>query len=712
MSIYEGNESYIFISYSHRDRKRVMPVIKRLQSDGYRLWYDEGIEAGSEWPETVAKHLMSCTLFLAFISGSYLDSFNCKREIDFAVSKRKSFIAVMLEETALSPGMEMQLASVQFLNKYQMKDEAFYEKFYQSELLIACRKVTKDPLAGEEEKTKDAGDNDNSNRQKTKKFRFFGKESGSLKTGKKKKFSAKKAAVIVAAVLAGAALLFLIGWNMTHITIAGVRYRFNEEYLTIKDTTLTPADTAKLSRFTNLGLLSFENCDFSENSENGLAKIRDGVRSFHMIDCKGLDNFNWLGCIRSVEWLEINNCGLDDRDVSNAWFLSMNKLISIDLSNNKDFTNLGGLMNSINDDLNQIHLANTGVYSLASLSEFEDLHMIDISGCEVESLEPLSNLKNVTYIAADDNKLESLDGIQGMAKLDTLSASGNGLKSIEAVNECSYLERVDLSGNKLTDISPLAKSRITLKKLLLDDNDIKDMSPLSGMRSLELLSIDGNELEDISFLDESSELKILSARNNKIRSIESVLNKENLDGLYLSDNEITGDVVFGEKLGDWNEGYIDNAGVHDIQLQHNRIENLEFKGKVPFSLAVYDNPLVSLKGPLNVEDGESEEPVKGTAVFTNSEGHTTVVEDFVEPRERKGTMSGTSYAYMSWYSGAEEMLDIIRSFDEYTSLYLSGCSLDYKSQVEEIISNINYVTDEKMDEIMDDQRTEWIELFL
>lgn len=711
MFSYEGEKDYLFISYSHRDEKQVMPIVERLMNGGCRIWYDEGINPGNEWPEIVASHLKCCALFMAFISADYLDSFNCKREIDYAVSQRKPFIAVFLQDVQMTPGMEMQLSSVQFLNKYQMKDEVFYTKLCQSELLNPCRIEAEDAPAGNEMKTGGISDGESSKQNPDRRL-FFRKKHEITKTGRKRKISAGKTAAIVTGTLAAAVLLFLLGWNLTHITIAGTRYRYNEEYLSIKDATLTPADTGKLSRFTNLGLVQFENCDFSDKSEDRLERIRDTVKSFHLIDCKGIESYHWLGGIRGVEWLEINNSGFDDDNVSEAWFLTMNRLAGIDLSNNKDFTNLGGILSSVNSDLQQVHLANTGVYSLAPLNKFEDLHMIDISGCEVGSLEPIKNLKNITYIAADGNYLENLDGIEGMTKLDTLSVSGNRLASVESLKDCMYLERVDLSDNELTDISPLAASRVSLKKLFIDNNDIKDMDALSGMSSLELLSMDGNEIEDLAFLNESNELKILSARKNKIRSIEAILGKESLEALYLSDNEITGDVAFGEKLGDWNGSFSENVGPRDIQLQHNRISSLEFKGKLPWSLAVYDNPLDSLNGPVKYTDeAETEKPETGTAVF-KSNGHTLIVEDFEEPVERKGTMSGTACAYLSWDTGGQEMLDIISCFDQYTTICLSGCPMDYKSRVEEKLSNVNYITDDKMDGILDEARSEKINIYL
>ncbi|MBE6974304.1 MAG: toll/interleukin-1 receptor domain-containing protein [Ruminococcaceae bacterium] len=71
---YEGSEPYIFVSYAHKDSARVLPVIEGLQAKGFRVWYDAGIEAGTEWPEYIAEHLMGANCVIAFISESALES--------------------------------------------------------------------------------------------------------------------------------------------------------------------------------------------------------------------------------------------------------------------------------------------------------------------------------------------------------------------------------------------------------------------------------------------------------------------------------------------------------------------------------------------------------------------------------------------------------------------------------------------------------------
>ena len=138
---YEGKEKYIFISYSHKDTDRVMPIISRLMNEGFRVWYDDGISPGTEWPEVIAQHLNDCELFVSFLSNSYMDSVNCKREIDFAVRKRKKFLAVFLEDTELSLGVEMQISTVQSVNYYLTTPDIFFERFFDSEVVknSGCR---------------------------------------------------------------------------------------------------------------------------------------------------------------------------------------------------------------------------------------------------------------------------------------------------------------------------------------------------------------------------------------------------------------------------------------------------------------------------------------------------------------------------------------------------------------------------------------------
>ena len=54
---YEGNRPFLFISYAHRQSDKVLDTIRILHEKGWRLWYDEGILPGSDWPANIARHM-------------------------------------------------------------------------------------------------------------------------------------------------------------------------------------------------------------------------------------------------------------------------------------------------------------------------------------------------------------------------------------------------------------------------------------------------------------------------------------------------------------------------------------------------------------------------------------------------------------------------------------------------------------------------------
>ena len=91
MNSYEGNLPYVFISYAHLDVDRVLPIIQHLKSDGYRIWYDQGIEAGTAWAKNIAEHLGRASCIIAFISQNYISSENCMDEIEHYDSQNSRY---------------------------------------------------------------------------------------------------------------------------------------------------------------------------------------------------------------------------------------------------------------------------------------------------------------------------------------------------------------------------------------------------------------------------------------------------------------------------------------------------------------------------------------------------------------------------------------------------------------------------------------------
>ena len=137
---YEGTSPYIFVSYSHCDLDRIRPILQGLADREYRFWYDEGIDPGTEWPESIANHLERSAVCIAIMSPSSAISRNCRREINFALSKNIELVTLYIEPTELSPGLEMQLSTHPSIMGYTYPEpSSLLDRIESMDGVVACR---------------------------------------------------------------------------------------------------------------------------------------------------------------------------------------------------------------------------------------------------------------------------------------------------------------------------------------------------------------------------------------------------------------------------------------------------------------------------------------------------------------------------------------------------------------------------------------------
>ena len=96
---YEGRRPYLFISYSHRNSQEVLETITLLHRRKVRLWYDEGIPAGNDWPKNIETHMRLSAMVLFFVSKTALASPNCLSEIETAVALKKPVLYFTLDDS-------------------------------------------------------------------------------------------------------------------------------------------------------------------------------------------------------------------------------------------------------------------------------------------------------------------------------------------------------------------------------------------------------------------------------------------------------------------------------------------------------------------------------------------------------------------------------------------------------------------------------------
>ncbi|MDO4807729.1 MAG: TIR domain-containing protein [Coriobacteriales bacterium] len=137
--VYEGDQPYIFVSYAHADDAVALPLIDALMAEGYRVWYDAGVEETEDFPDYIADHVYGCASFIMLVSGSALGSVWCVQEAKYAFKLNKRILPIYLEDVELPRGLDLCIGTKQAMRWYEYEsDEAFYKKLFKARRLEDC----------------------------------------------------------------------------------------------------------------------------------------------------------------------------------------------------------------------------------------------------------------------------------------------------------------------------------------------------------------------------------------------------------------------------------------------------------------------------------------------------------------------------------------------------------------------------------------------
>lgn len=124
----QPNSQYVFVCYSHDDRTTVVEQIQWLKGQGFTVWFDEAIEAGSRWSDDLARAVEGCAAFLYFMSPRSVSSRYCLDEVHFALECSRPIVPVEIAPAALTPGLKLSLGGTHRLFMHQMETGEFRRK--------------------------------------------------------------------------------------------------------------------------------------------------------------------------------------------------------------------------------------------------------------------------------------------------------------------------------------------------------------------------------------------------------------------------------------------------------------------------------------------------------------------------------------------------------------------------------------------------------
>jgi WD40 repeat protein len=125
---YRGAEPFIFVSYSHKDSDEVFAEIAKLHQLGYRIWYDEGIPPGSVWSKEIAETIKKCACFMVFISAHAIESEHVCDEINYALNRKRPFLAIHLAALELPSDLELRMNRLQAIVRWDLSEQDYHRK--------------------------------------------------------------------------------------------------------------------------------------------------------------------------------------------------------------------------------------------------------------------------------------------------------------------------------------------------------------------------------------------------------------------------------------------------------------------------------------------------------------------------------------------------------------------------------------------------------
>ena len=218
--------------------------------------------------------------------------------------------------------------------------------------------------------------------------------------------------------------------------------------------------------------------------------------------------------------------------------------------------------------------------------DMEQLESFAIRGFDEETFESF----------VGDQQIKSIVGLEKAVNLKQLTISGNpddsrgALRDISPLRGLKNLELLRLSHNDIIDISPVA-GLTNLKHLFLSHNQIKKIDAVKNLTNLESLDFARNmgeeRISDISPIANLTKLKLLGLSDANIPDISILKNLVNLETFMANDSKIE-DISMLKNAKNLRLLYVEKNKISDVSvvkdlvnleelyLRHNSISEIDF----------------------------------------------------------------------------------------------------------------------------------------
>ena len=205
--------------------------------------------------------------------------------------------------------------------------------------------------------------------------------------------------------------------------------------------------------------------------------------------------------------------------------------------------------------------------------DMEQLESFAIRGFDEETFESF----------VGDQQIKSIVGLEKAVNLKQLTISGNpddskgALRDISPLRGLKNLELLRLSHNDIIDISPV-EGLTNLKHLFLSHNQIKNIDAVKNLTNLESLDFARNigeeRISDISAIANLTKLKLLGLSDANIPDISVLKNLVNLEIFMANDSKIE-DISVLKNAKNLKILYLDKNKITDVSVVKDLVELTE-----------------------------------------------------------------------------------------------------------------------------------------
>lgn len=338
-------------------------------------------------------------------------------------------------------------------------------------------------------------------------------------------------------------------------------------------------------------------------------------------------------------------------------------------------------------------------FKLTDKSYRKDKNSNEIYKSDLEKIEALA-VRGMD--AAEENLIEvsSIKGLEYCKNLKTLTISSGeipddneeiryskgAIKDLTPLSNLKKLELLRLSHNEISDVSPL-KDLTGLKYLYISHNNISDISLLKNLANLESFDFAVNKITDMSIVENFKNLKLLDIYSNKISNINYIKELEKLTYFRADSNNIENidalkNLKLLEDLDLGNNKLKDTSvlngliNLKKLSLKGNNIENLNL------------NKLINLDD-LNIENNKISDIsfLKNSTKLANLNLKKNNIENI-------DNVSGlTKLTYLNLSDNLISNVEPLKSLTKLSSLYLSNNKISDISS----LKNLNELSSIKLD---------------